>query len=167
MGDRERHLRSQKKGDKSGLSLRDLFRQGTSDLAPELQKGVQWCHKLSKQRSEVQEADSSELESLSLDLRWDASDTQGAVAYRFPWMAKDRLVQEHHEVLPLLVGLSRHETASGSPCKADLSSKLGHLENDFTSLSLSFHISKVGITVQPYQVVMKIYCEVGREGSSK
>lgn len=82
-------------------------------------------------------------------------------------MAKDRLVQEHHEVLPLLVGLSRPETASGSPCKADLSSKLGHLENGFTSLSLSFHISKVGIIVQPYQVVMKISWEVGREGSSK
>lgn len=100
-------------------------------------------------------------------LRWDASDTQGAVAYRVPWVAKDRLVQEHHEVLSLLVGLSRPDTASGSPCKSDLSSKLGCLENGFTSLSLSFHISKVGITVQPYQVVMKISWEVGREGSSK
>lgn len=82
-------------------------------------------------------------------------------------MAKDRLVQEHHEVLPLLMGLSRPEKASGSHCKADLSSKLGHLENGFTFLTLSFHISKVGITVQPYQVVMKIYWEVGREGSNK
>lgn len=77
--------------------------------------------------------------------RWDVSDTQGTVAYRSPWKAEDSLVQEDNEVLPLLVGLSRPEIASESPCKADWSSILGHLASHLTSLSLSFHINQMGI----------------------
>lgn len=121
----------QREGDQSGVSLRDFFRQGTSCLAPELLKDAQWCHKLNKQRSEVQGADSSELETLSLDFKVGCLRYSRAVACRSPWTAKDGLVFEDNEVLPLPVGLSRPEIASGSPCKADLSSILGHLASHF------------------------------------
>lgn len=126
---------------------------------------AKWFPKPNKPRSGVQETESSQMETLYPHPLPRMSEGQEAIDFNSPWKGGGGLVQEDNRALPLSLsppdpGDSKWSSSVAGKAyqlgvRAYLSSSLGFVTqlgrsswtSHFISLSLTFHISKVAITI--------------------